>query len=76
MPEALPSVRTVQTAIHAEYKTIDEGCFRFDDLVEHLEKYGSIAAVSIGEDATRVIARILKLTAALVLFCQWMHLIY
>ena len=58
MPEALPSVRTIQTAIHAEYKAIDEGCFRFDELAEHLEKYGGIAAVSIGEDATRVIARV------------------
>jgi len=47
MPEALPSVHTVQTAIHAEYKTIDEGRFRFDDLAEHLKKYGGIAAVSI-----------------------------
>lgn len=58
MPEALPSVRTLQTAIHAEYKTIDEGCFRFDDLAEHLKKYGGITAVSIGEDATRVIGRV------------------
>ena len=58
MPEALPSVRTVQTAIHAKYKTIDEGCFRFDDLAEHLKKYGGVAAVSIGEDATRVIGRV------------------
>jgi len=58
MPEALPSVRTVQTAIHAEYKTMHEGSFRFDDLAEHLEKYGGIAAVSIGEDATCVIGRV------------------
>jgi len=32
MPKALPSVRTVQTAVHAKYKTIHKGSFRFDDL--------------------------------------------
>ena len=31
MPEALPSTRTVQSAIHSEYETI-QGVFRFDEL--------------------------------------------
>lgn len=55
MPEALPSIRTIQSAIHSEYKTINEGQFRFDDLVQHLHNYNII---SISEDATRVIARV------------------
>ena len=36
MPEALPCMRTVQRSIHAEYKTIDEGSFRFEELKQHL----------------------------------------
>jgi len=58
MPEALPSLRTVQSLVHAQYKTLDEGNFRFDDLVNHLQQYNVPKIVSIGEDATRVIARI------------------
>ena len=41
MPEALPSIQTIQAAIHSEYKTINEGQFRFDDLVQHLRKYNA-----------------------------------
>ena len=58
MPEALPSLRTVQTTIHVEYKALDEGCFRFDDLLQHIKEHDAPNIVSIGEDATRVIARV------------------
>ena len=55
---ALPSLRTVQRAVHSEYKTIDEGDFRFDDLLKHIEKHNAPYYISIGEDATRLISRI------------------
>ena len=58
MPEALPCVRSIQAAIHSEYKTIHEGTFRFDELREHLDQYGAPAIVSVGEDATRVVGKI------------------
>ena len=52
MPEALPCMRTVQTSIHAEYKTIDEGAFRFDELKKHIDRCKDPAVIFIGEDAT------------------------
>ena len=58
MPEALPCMRTVQMSIHAEYKTIDEGSFRFDEVKKHLDRYKAPAVISIGEDATRVVGRV------------------
>lgn len=58
MPEAIPSLCTVQRAIHAEYKTLDEGSFRFDDLLEYIEKYNAPKIVSVGEDATQLISRV------------------
>jgi len=54
MHEALSSLRTVQRIIHAEYKTLDEGMLRFDDL----SRYKATKVVSIGEDSTRVITRV------------------
>ena len=57
MPQALPSLRTIQRVVQSEYKHIGEGEFRFDDLVVHLESYGAQKVVAIAEDATRVIAR-------------------
>ena len=39
MPEALPCMRAVQTSIHAEYKTIDKGAFRFDELKKHIDQH-------------------------------------
>ena len=36
---ALPSLRTIQQTIHSEYKTLNEGEFRFDDLVTHLSQH-------------------------------------
>ena len=58
MPEALPSIRTIQSAIHLEYKTISEGSFRFDELKEHLDQYNATSFVSIAEDVTRIVERI------------------
>lgn len=49
---ALPSLRTVQRAVHSEYKTIDEGNFRFDDLLKHIEKHSAPHYISVGEHAT------------------------
>ena len=58
MPEALPCVRTVQSAIHSEYETMHEGVFRFDELRQHLDQYNAPLCISIAEDATRVIGRV------------------
>jgi len=52
MPQALPSIRTVQSTIHSEYKKISEGSSRFDELREHLNQYNASLFVSIAEDAT------------------------
>ena len=57
MPQALPSLRTVQRIVQSDYRHIGEGEYRFDDLVAHLESYGAKKVVAIAEDATRVIAR-------------------
>ena len=57
IPQALPSLRTIQRIIRSEYKHIGEGEYRFDDLVAHLESYGADKVVAIAEDATRVIGR-------------------
>ena len=57
-PEALPSLRTVQRIVYEEYRIITEGEFRFDELKNHLEAHCAPNVVSIGEDATRVIARV------------------
>lgn len=58
LPKALPSLRTIQRRVHNNYKAIKEGVFRFDELSEHLEEYKSPRFISIGEHATRVIARV------------------
>ena len=58
MCQALPSLRTVQRIIHAQYKTLHEGIFRFDELLAHIIDHNAPKIVSIGEDATRVIGRI------------------
>ena len=57
MPEALPSLRTIQSVVHKEYNTFHEGCFRFDEFEQYLKQYKAPNVISIGEDATRVIAR-------------------
>ena len=58
MPTALPSLRTVQRMIHAEYHAISEGQLQIDELVMHLTKYKAPFVVAISEDATRIIARV------------------
>ena len=58
IPEALPSLRTVQNVVHKEYQTLDVGCFIYDGLSQHIKQYKAPNVVSIGEDATRVIARV------------------
>ena len=58
MCQALPSLRTVQRIIHAQYKTLHEGIFRFDELLTHITDHNAPKIVSIGEDATRVIGRV------------------
>ena len=58
MPQALPGIRTVQGAIHSEYKTIPEGYFRFDELRQHIDCYNAPLCVSIAEDATRIVGKV------------------
>ena len=58
IPQALPCVCTIQSNIHAEYKCVDEGSFRFDELKEHIERYGAPALISISEDATRIVGQV------------------
>ena len=58
MPHALPCLRSVQSIIRSQYKTMNEGGFRFDDLVEHIKDHNAPKIVSIGEDATRIIGRV------------------
>lgn len=58
LPQALPCIRTVQEVVHSEYKTISEGDFRFDDLLQHIKQHKAPMEVSVAEDATRVIARV------------------
>ena len=58
LPNALPSLRTVQRIVSNEYQPLHEGDFRFDELLMHLNLYKSSKVVTIGEDATRVIARV------------------
>jgi len=58
MPEALPSLRTVQRSVSSEYKSFTEGSFNFDDLLSHIKNHKASKAISIGEDATHVISRV------------------
>ena len=58
MPEALPSLRTVQSLIQSQYSHIEEGCFRFDELLEHLKRFDSPHIVAVAEDATRIINKV------------------
>ena len=58
MSQALPSLRTVQRRISKEYIQLSEGEFRFDALLDHLERHKCPPIISIGEDATRIIARV------------------
>jgi len=58
LPNAIPSLRTVQRIVSKEYNPLHEGEFRFDELLMHLNLYKCSKVVAIGEDATRIIARV------------------
>ena len=58
MSQALPSLRTVQRNIHAQYRTLHEVVFRFNELLAHIRDHNAPKIVSTGEDATRVIGRV------------------
>ena len=58
MPQALPSLRTVQRIVHHEYEVMNEGEFRFDQLANHINSYKCAKVIVIGEDATRLVARV------------------
>jgi len=58
IPQALPSLRTVQRFVVKDSQPIHEGVFRFDELLNHLNAFKCPKIVSIGEDATRVINKV------------------
>lgn len=58
LPEALPSLRTVQRVVSHEYRPLHEGEFKFDELLSHLSSYNAPKVITIGEDATRLISRV------------------
>lgn len=58
MPEALPSLSTIQRKIKKSYSPIVEGEFRFDHLSSHLEAHNAPRIVCISEDASRIVSRI------------------
>ena len=58
MPEALPSLRTVQREIKKSYSPIVEGEFKFDQLSSHLQAHNAPRIICISEDATRIVSRI------------------
>ena len=58
MPEAFPSLSTVEREANRRYSPQAEGEFTFDKLLAHLEGYNAEKIVSISEDATRVISHV------------------
>ena len=58
IPCALPSLRTIQRFVAADYHPIGEGCFRFDKLLNHLNAFKCQKVAALGEDAIRVINKI------------------
>ena len=58
MPAVLPCLYTMQETIHAEYNSLSEGQFRFDELSSYLKKFDAPLVIAVSEDATRVISRI------------------
>ena len=55
---ALPSLRTVQRFIKADYRFMHEDGFRFDQLLVHLKALNCPKVVSVTEDATRAIKKV------------------
>ena len=58
IPEALPSLRTVQDIVHSQYEPFFEGQFYFDELWHYLEKHHAPLVVTISEDATKIISSV------------------
>ena len=58
IPEALPSLRTVQRIISTDYMPLHEGTFRYDELLAHIHSYKAAEFVTVGEDATRLVSRV------------------
>ena len=57
LSKSMPSLCTVQRHIRAEYKTIHEGVFRFDELSDHISQFQASKSIAISEDTTRIISR-------------------
>ena len=58
MPEAFPSLSTVEREASKRYHPLKEGEFLFDKLAAHLDAYNAPRMISISEDATRVVSRV------------------
>jgi len=59
MPEAFPSLSTVEREASKRYHPLKEGEFLFDKLAAHLDAYRAPPRIiSISEDATRVVSRV------------------
>ena len=56
--QALPSLRTIQRIVHANYDAMNEGEFWFDGLATHIAKYNTTNIVTIGVDAICIICRV------------------
>ena len=48
----------MQLLVQSQYCKVEEGIFRFDELLQHLEKYNSPLVIAIAEDATRIIKKV------------------
>ena len=55
MPQALSSVQRI---VHNEYEVMHEDKFRIDQLLNHIDSYKCARVIAIGEDATRLVARV------------------
>ena len=58
IPVAIPSLRSIQRILQADYFMLSEGKFQFDELVNHLKSYTAPPLVVISEDATCIISRV------------------
>jgi len=58
MPEAFPSLSTVEREANKHCHPLKEGEFLLDKLSAHLDAYNAPRVISISEDATRVVSRI------------------
>lgn len=58
MPEAFPSLSTVEREASKCYQPLKEGEFLFDKLSAHLDAYNAPRIISISEDATRVVSHV------------------